>query len=152
MTMTHDEITTYQGENEYKFRGVRLAHATTESQDNHRWLEIDIYRTQAGTYVVEKIGMSVVYHAEGARCGSRAFNYVFKEDDRAELVPCPRCKPSARPGDIVRMEDEKHETFVSNTAEEMVVTLLPHVSLRALREAAQNDDSLRQTFFVREVQ
>ena len=150
MTVT-DEIVTYQGEQAFRFHGRKLGHATTESPDNHRWLEIDIYQTEAGSYIVEKIGMSVVYHSPGASCGGRGTEEIFSEEDRHELVACHRCKPKISIGDPIVLERNKHETFVSASPEEMVRTLLPHVALRALREAAHNDPILQEKFFVKEV-
>lgn len=155
MTMTDaglSPLVTYQGEQAIHFQGRKLGHGTTESPDNHRWLEIDIYQTQAGQYVVEKVGMSVVYHSPGASCGSRGSREEFTQTDAHDLVPCQRCKPKAVVGDTIVLEEEKHETFVSATPEEMVRTLLPHVALRALREAARNDDVLQEKFFVKEVE
>jgi len=155
MTMTDSglsEFVTYDGSREVTFVGRKIGHASTESEKSHRWLEIDIYRTQAGAYVVEKIGMSVIYHRIGASCGSRGASEVFQQEDYRELVPCPNCKPTASVGDTIVLEREKHETFVSHTAEEMVRDLLPNVALRALRSAAHAEPELKSKFFVQEVQ
>jgi EXLDI family protein len=45
-----------------RFQGTHLARKTSDDGDRLRWLELDIYRTRAGKYIVHQVGKTVVYH------------------------------------------------------------------------------------------
>lgn len=80
------------GIQEMEFVGVKLSHASTERDSSVRWTEIDIYRTQGGNYVIQTIGVSVVYHAPKSRCtkkGSEINGGLLPLDSE----PCLRCRP-----------------------------------------------------------
>lgn len=44
------------------FNGVLLAEASSRRRDASRWTELRLYQTVGGSYVLEKIGRSVVTH------------------------------------------------------------------------------------------
>lgn len=60
------EYTAYDGEQPIQFTGRLLAFVSSDSTyaPRQRWTEITIFRTQAGKYVIFKVGRSVV---EGER-------------------------------------------------------------------------------------
>lgn len=85
------------GVQELEFEGDLLSLASTERDDSVRWTEIKIYKTQGGNYVVQTLGVSVVYHAEGSKCTKKG-----KEMEGFKLPldsePCTRCNPDNSPG------------------------------------------------------
>lgn len=85
------------GVQELEFTGEELSHASTERDDSVRWTEIKIYKTQGGNYVIQTLGVSVVYHAEGSRCtkkGAETPGYKLPLDSE----PCLKCTPDNDPG------------------------------------------------------
>lgn len=44
------------------FTGVKLASVSSEREDSLRWTEIDIYRSDAGRFILNRVGVSVVAH------------------------------------------------------------------------------------------
>lgn len=79
------------------FVGERIGHASTRKQDSVRWTELNIYRTEKGNYVVEKLGRAVVYHVSGADCASGIDITGYQIASESE--PCEKCDPDV-PEDI----------------------------------------------------
>lgn len=47
------------------FEGERLGYISSQRDGHPRWTEMSIYRTDGGSYVLEKVGRSVVTHMPG---------------------------------------------------------------------------------------
>jgi hypothetical protein len=146
---------------EIEFDGWLLGSSSTEGDDSLRWTEIHIYKTEGGSYIIERLGKSLVYHRKG-RCSSKP-NWVevpgaaLGEDSQ----PCDVCRPRV-PEDDDFNSDEKflHETMISsaevvNRAEDMhdalsmfdrkrKISQISHPAAQALQNAAANDPDLLQ--------
>lgn len=86
----------WNGYEEIQFNGEKIAHSSTETKDSVRWIEIEIYRTQSGRYVIHRIGVSLVYHMGRAKNGSQCVGKGVKTrlgDLDVDYVPCKDCKP-----------------------------------------------------------
>jgi hypothetical protein len=83
-----------------EFEGALIGEASTETTSSPRWTEIRIYKTVGGNYVVERVGVSLVYHRSDASCASGVSRPVGDviDNDARELEPCEHCEP----GDIYR--------------------------------------------------
>jgi hypothetical protein len=105
-----------------EFEGKQISGATTERPEDPRWTEINIYKTAGGSYVIQRIGRSVVYHVHGSECNYGIATRVDKLPEDAE--PCNVCNPGLPedldPEDIVDFEIDIHSAEVCNAAE------LPH--------------------------
>lgn len=159
-----------------RFRGERIAHATSRTgQDSSRirWTEVDIYRTQGGSYLVHKVGKSRVFHGGSSPCSktggkrttARQVHYNLSGEEVMDLTPCPVCKPgellSLPPHTAIYVEQDRATVHTSSTAAGAVesarsvdsdgVVYIPRVAERALREASQSDPALREAFMVEEV-
>lgn len=44
------------------FDGELLGHITSGDKDKTRWTEMSVYKTTSGTYILEKVGKSIVTH------------------------------------------------------------------------------------------
>lgn len=122
-----DLLSVWNAYEEIQFQGVRLARASTEMKESLRWIEIEIYRTSSGRYVIHRVGVSLVYHVhEGDRCAGKGVptQYVNLPDD---AVPCPECHPVRnREGDCtVDMETDRHTADIC-TAEDVQSRLMVH--------------------------
>ena len=76
------------------FQGSLLISDTTDTDDERKpqWLDIDIWRTQGGSYVVQKAVRYRVAHAI-ATCG-RLGGYEIRDATEADTFHCPGCNPS----------------------------------------------------------
>lgn len=85
------------GQPKKRFTGKHLAHVSTgEHRNLPRWLTLDLYLKQDGTYILHRIGYSVVYHSTdpNSPCegGERmSFKELLKVTDDGEA--CPKCRP-----------------------------------------------------------
>lgn len=152
-----------------RFTGERIAHATNRrgaDEDQIRWTEVDIYRTAGGHYVLHKVGKSRVYHAGPRMCsGTMGKKTTSKQvslwapERVVDLAPCPVCKPgSYADHHIVVVEQDRGVTFTSKSAAGVVesahnqdsdgVTYLTKVAERALAEASEVDDQIRDAYRV----
>lgn len=144
--------------NRLQFRGVLLGEATTWRPGSTRWIEISIYRTVAGKYIVHRQGMSRLYHRAGAACQSGS--PVGNRDLDEESVPCPTCRPPDL-AELDRIQDEDQSVYwrevplssadVATTPDQIVKILiykgrLTTVATEAIARAVANDDQLKGIF------
>lgn len=77
-----------------RFSGTLLARESTESDSALRWLELELYKIGkgklTGTYLLHRVGQSVVYHLpEGCGYGkATTWDGVPRDAE-----PCPVCHP-----------------------------------------------------------
>jgi hypothetical protein len=106
------------------FSGTHLAHS--DSRRAHinpsRWVEMDLYRTQAGHYILDRIGVSRVYHTFDSDCDRGVRTAINNMPEGA--VPCFKCNPSLLAGIFVDMEEDRHELNDCATAEDVLAALI----------------------------
>lgn len=144
-----------------RFTGVQLAEVSTDKNNKSarrpvRWTDLALYTiTQGekqGSYVLEIVGCSDVFHTLGGKCGFGQRTPSSKLSDTA--VPCRDCKPTiinGRPVEAaVAMETDRAQVYVCDTPQEVLTHLkdrftnkisAPSVSL--LQEAALVDAGIR---------
>jgi EXLDI family protein len=146
-----------------RFQGTHLARKTSDDGDRLRWLELDIYRTRAGKYIVHQVGKTVVYHLTDSDCTPKSFETVdLSKLDEGE--PCPVClPPSDDPEKLtkVRFESDLHRVMIHETAKGLVESLEnvnsqgrryhSRVVRDVLIEASTVDEDIREVFLVTEV-
>lgn len=87
------------GQPRKRFVGKLLAHVSTgEHRKLPRWLTLDLYLKQDGTYVLHRIGYSVVYHAVDGCEGGEKITYAELLEITDEGEACPKCKPRSFEG------------------------------------------------------
>lgn len=78
------------------FHGIILAEASSRKPDSCRWTELRLYQTVGESYVLEKIGRSVVTHVPGcvdARGGLPRFQAAHPGGDPEEGFEYHDCVP-----------------------------------------------------------
>jgi hypothetical protein len=75
-----------------KFRGRMLAHATTDAADKPQWAELEVWRTEAGAYVVQRKTLYRYRHLTEA-CPRLGLNLLSRQATELDTYPCPRCNP-----------------------------------------------------------
>jgi hypothetical protein len=86
--MTQDaDFEVYDRDRAIRFTGVRLAAASAEAPGKKRWLELELYRTEAGVYLISGAGKSRVPGEKTRRfvhnCATPegAIDQLHREDD-----------------------------------------------------------------------
>jgi len=167
MTMT-DEIPrqaskyVVQGkQGKIEFTGTLIALASSEGPSSQRWTEIEVFRTQAGKYVVHVIGVSLVYHAmDGTGSLCRSGHVTTQAELSRGSEPCKDCHPDRnrstnRVGrDLkVRRETDRHSVEVVDSADRLSdaltitrqdgTTYLSSVASDALAQSAVKDPAVQ---------
>ncbi len=139
-----------------QFEGKSLGESTSRRHDSTRWIEFKLYRTESGSYVLSRIGVSLVYH--GAACPLvKRYNLQelpFKEIDQHSL-PCEQCEPSE---EVELVFPEKHRYWAQVSEEPQAVLealykyddggarYLTNVAQRLLETASSNDSDIENVY------
>lgn len=129
------------------FHGELLGSGSSYADWKSRWFEIDIYRTEAGKYIVAGAGRTLVVHRPTCAVARPADPEPAPDD----AVPCDTCQPSLTEPVVVEVDREWAQ--VSDDPQAIIERLrlrdangvhyLPRTSADALRAAAGRDDRLR---------
>jgi hypothetical protein len=166
--MSHIELRDQAGRPVTLEGDLIAAESSIREPGQQRWNVTEIYRRDAGGYVVSNTGMSILYHSPGAtgECARRGV-LTGAQDVPAEYRPCPVCWPTDRtlsPFDVrhdtkgmaaaggqVRMEVAKPWIMFCETAEAMIASLfskdgktpfLSYTARRALEIAVAADPEI----------
>ncbi len=132
-----------------QFNGQLLGKSSSKRRDSLRWIEFELYITESGSYILSRVGVSLVFH--GAAC-SLVKRYSLQERPALELldtaVPCEECDPDDSL-DLVFPEKYRHWAQISERPEAVLEALykyddngakyLTGVAQRLLQEAAKLD-------------
>lgn len=147
------------GNRELQFNGTLLASSTSERGGSTRWIEFKLYKTDSGSYILSRIGVSLMYH--GAAC-SIVSKYKLNEMSSSELslkaTPCEECSPDSSL-DLVFPEKYRYWAQVSNRPEGILDALyqydtttgaeyLTSVAHRLLQHAAKVDSKIADVYNV----
>lgn len=147
-----------------RFQGEKLAHSSSKGPNSTRWVEFTLYRTDSGKYVVERVGVSVVFHSVHCavlRRNSGTSDALPAETISDTLVPCPECLPLRDEEQYLVPENIRHRAQVCASAESVISSLkqsdankteyLTNVALRLLEDAAEADPLIADAFYVEEI-
>lgn len=146
------------GSRTLQFNGKLLGESSSWKRGSTRWIEFELYRTDNGSYVLSRVGVSLVYH--GAAC-ALVKRYGLVEGAVSDLsedaIPCEECNPSTN---VPLVFPEKNRTWaqVSDDPEAVLEALykydqsgaryLTHVAQRLLETAAKNDTKIDSIYRV----
>jgi hypothetical protein len=144
------------GSRTLQFSGVLLGESSSYRRGSTRWIEFALYRTENGSYVLSRVGVSLVFH--GAACPLvRKYNLVegVVEDLETDAIPCDECSPSF---DLPFVFPEKYRNWaqVSDDPQAVLDALykydfggskyLTNVAQRLLEEASEADNSIDRVY------
>ena len=118
-----------------QFNGKLLAASSSWRRGSTRWIEFELYKTENGSYVLSRIGISLVFH--GAAC-PLVKRYGLSEapvdNVDADSVPCEQCSPTFDV-DLVfqRSQDIGHRLVMSQTRCLRPYTSMTKVALAILQ-------------------
>jgi hypothetical protein len=154
----------HDGSRILQFDGKLLAHSTSWRRGSYRWVEFKLYRTDSGTYVISRIGESLLYHMPD--CEIVARNKI-REEPRSGLDrdahPCDICHPERQPTfPLVCPEMPRYRAQVCDGPGAVLDSLhrydaagsryLTLVAERLLNQAAEQDHDIAQAFRVETIQ
>lgn len=137
------------GSRTLQFNGKLLGESSSWRRGSTRWIEFSLYRTDNGSYVLSRVGVSLVFH--GAACALvKRYGLVEGSVDNLseDAIPCEECNPSY---ELPLIFPEKNRTWaqVSEDPEAVLEALykydqggaryLTHVAQRLLEDASKND-------------
>jgi len=139
-----------------QFNGKLLGRSTSKRHDSTRWIEFALYKTDSGSYILSRIGVSLVFH--GAAC-PLVRRYGLQESPYSNIdkksVPCVECNPSEE-AELVFPEKYRHWAQVSEEPGAVLDALykyddngaryLTNVAQRLLEEASKNDELIADIY------
>lgn len=146
------------GQRVIKFEGTLLSSSSSRRNGSSRWIEFRLYRTQGGSYILSRIGVSHVYHMATCPLVSK---YGLHEKSSVELhqysAPCEECQPEDS-DPFVFPEEIRYWTLVADDAESVVDALhkndvnggkyLTKVAERLLETAAEFDPEIDMAYHI----
>lgn len=139
-----------------QFQGQLLGSSSSKRYDSARWIEFAIYKTEKGTYVLTRVGVSNIFHSLTCPLVKRYGLHELPSDSVSpNAVPCEECHPStAEP--FLFPETYRYWTMTSDEPEAILEALykkddfgaryLTKVAERVLQEAAENDPELDSAY------
>jgi hypothetical protein len=150
------------GSRTLQFSGTLLGESSSHRRGANRWIEFKLYKTENGSYILSRIGVSVIFHA--STCGL-VKRYGLSEAEPNELkdeaVPCDECFPD-RKMPFVYPEQDRTWAQVSEDPEPVLDALykydpkggaryLTNVAQRLLEQAADEDVQIDRVYRVEQI-
>jgi hypothetical protein len=147
-----------------QFEGQLLSHSTSWRDGSDRWVEFSLYRTEAGSYVLSRIGQSLLYHLPQCKVVQRN---SLHESPRSELSrgarPCELCRPDQQPTfPIICAERPRYHAQVCEGPAAVLDSLyrydpagsryLTLVAARLLDDASELDEDISINYRVQTIQ
>jgi hypothetical protein len=144
-----------------QFDGVLLGSSSSHRRDSIRWIEFELYRTENGSYVLSRIGVSLVFHSGACTLVDKyklTDMSVTKLDARS--VPCELCQPTFE-AQIVFPEKYRYWAQVSEEPQGVLDALykeddsgtryLTWVARRVLEESADSDPEIDSVYRIEHI-
>lgn len=144
------------GSRTLQFNGKLLGKSSSWRRGSNRWIEFELYKTENGSYVLSRIGVSTIYHAAACPLVKRyGLQEVPVSDLRSDVAPCEECRPSFA-AEIVFPEKYRYWAQVSDDPGSVLDALykydnggaryLTHVAQRLLEEASNLDKGIETVY------
>ena len=146
------------GERILQFEGELLGASSSYKPGALRWIEFSLYKTRSGSYVLSRVGASLIFHTAGCFLTQRYnLNEVSVTDLRSDAVACYDCQPT-RQVPYVFPEKYRHWAQVTENPEVVLDSLhkrdesgsryLTKVAQRVLEQASESDADIDQVYRV----
>jgi hypothetical protein len=146
------------GDRVLQFNGQLLAKSSSQRRNAYRWIEFELYKTESGSYILSRVGVSLIFH--GAAC-TLVSKYGLQERPGADLrtgaIPCEECGPDYDL-DLVFPEKYRNWAQISDKAEAVLDALykfddngaryLTGVAKRLLEDASKVDTGVASIYRV----
>lgn len=146
------------------FTGTMLGTVSSRQDSSQmRWTEMSLYRTDGGSYILEKVGRSVVTHIPGciAIIGTiPRFQDAHPGDDPDEGYVYHDCVPDEYDFTQLLVEEDRFWAVIAQEPDKIVDALyrkqddmrfLPRVAMKLLEQASIEDPALARSWRVEEI-
>lgn len=146
------------------FDGALLATVSSRSgPEQPRWTEMSLYLTDGGSYVLEKVGRSVVTHVEGCDGPNGPiprFQDAHPGDDPDDGYEYHDCVPDQYDFTTLLVEEDRFWAVIAEQPEQIVDALyrrhddarfLPRISVELLQLASMHDVRIASTWRVERI-
>lgn len=144
------------GSRTLQFEGTLLGESSSFRRDSTRWIEFKLYKTTSGSYILSRIGVSMVYH--GASCPLvRKYSLTEVSFDKLsdDAIVCEQCDPDDSV-DLVFPEKHRYWAQVSEEPTAVLDALykyddggaryLTNVAQRLLEDASNSDTGIESVY------
>ncbi len=146
------------GSRTLQFEGRLLGESTSWRSGSTRWIEFKLYRTESGSYILSRVGVSLVFH--GAACPLvKRYNLIECSSESLEdgAFPCDECSPN-KSLPVVFPEKYRNWAQVSDDPDAVLEALykydtggaryLTNVAQRLLEQASEKDTRVESIYRV----
>jgi hypothetical protein len=144
------------GSRTLQFNGKLLGKSSSWRRGSNRWIEFELYKTESGSYVLSRVGVSVIYHGAACPLVKRyGLQEVQIEELRQDVIPCDECRPSFA-AELVFPEKDRYWAQVSDEPSAVLEALykydnsgaryLTNVAQRLLDSAALIDKGIESIY------
>jgi hypothetical protein len=144
-----------------QFNGVVLGKSSSYRRGSSRWIEFELYRTESGSYILSRIGVSLVYHSGACPLVDR---YGLTErsitDLNRDAIPCEQCNPTFE-AQLVFPEKYRYWAQVSEEPDSVLDALykydeggaryLTKVAQRVLEDASKQDAGIDSVYRIEHI-
>ncbi len=146
------------GSRTLQFSGVLLGESSSRRSDSTRWIEFKLYKTDNGSYILSRVGASIMYHTAACALTQRYdLKEVRVEEKHNSFVPCDVCSPLLN-ANLIFPEKNRYWAQVSEEANAVLEALyqydlngakyLTNVAQRLLEKAASVDSTIEKMYKV----
>jgi hypothetical protein len=146
------------GSRTLQFNGVLLSDSTSWRKGSTRWIEFTLYKTESGSYILSRIGVSLVYHTASCALVKRyGLQEVPSSDLTKDAISCEDCG-ATRSATIVFPEKSRYWSQVSEDPgavldalykfDESGARYLTNVAQRLLEDASDVDSGIESIYRV----
>lgn len=141
-----------------QFSGRLLGKSSSWRRGSTRWIEFELYKTDNGSYVLSRVGVSLIYHGAACPLVKRySLTEVPADSIHRDSLPCEECNPSEEVA-LVFPETHRHWAQVSDDPNAVLEALykydqggaryLTKVAERLLEEASTVDSRIDKIYKV----
>jgi len=144
------------GSRTLQFSGKLLAESSSWRRGSYRWIEFKLYKTDNGSYILSRIGVSLIFHGAACPLVKRyGLNEMASSLLNNDATPCEECNPT-RSVEMVFPEKDRYWAQVSEDPVPVLEALykydqsgaryLTNVAQRLLEEASDNDRGIESVY------
>lgn len=141
-----------------KFNGKLLGESSSWRDGSTRWIEFSLYKTENGSYILSRVGVSLVYHGGACSLVKRyGLTDISVKNLHVDALPCEDCQPTDGV-DLVFPEKNRYWAQVSEDPAAVLDALykydqggaryLTKVAERLLKTASKVDKGINRVYSI----
>lgn len=130
------------------FRGSKLVSESTDSPDKPKWLEVEVFRTEGGNWVVYRASSYRIRHAHD-RC-PRADGYALTRARRSDTYSCRECADGTEGGGFGQLSRVSVDSY--SNVEDLIASFRAQdgvysgLARAVLADLSEQDDRVHQAW------